>query len=68
MGKALLNSIDGANNIIHFAIYGVRNQPRILDVLIKAKKKGISVFGLVDKHIYNDYYYSDSNELIKSIE
>ena len=47
MGKALLNLIDGANNTIHFAIYGVRNQPRILDVLIRAKKRGVSVFGVV---------------------
>ena len=59
MGKALLNLIDGANNTIHFAIYGVRNQPRILDALIIANKRGVSVFGILHKDIYNDNYYSD---------
>ena len=67
MGKALLNLIDGANNTIHFAIYSVRNQPRILDALTRAKKRFTSVFREVYKDINFDYY-SDTNELIKSIE
>ena len=46
----------------------MRNQPRILDALIIANKRGVSGFGVVDKDIYNDNYYSDVNELIKSIE
>ena len=68
MGKSLLNLIDGANNTIHFAIYGMRNQPKILDALIRAKKRGVSILGVVDKDIYNNNYYSDTNELIKLID
>ena len=68
VGKSLLNLIDGANNTIHFAIYGMRNQPRILDALIRAKKRGVSILGIVDKDIYNNNYYSDTNELIKLID
>ena len=37
----------------------MRNQPRILDALIIANKRGVSGFGVVDKDIYNDNYYSD---------
>ena len=68
VGKSLLNLIDGANNTIHFAIYGMRNQPRILDALIRAKKRGVSILGVVDKDIYNNNYYSDTDELIKLID
>ena len=48
-GKSLVQLINKANQSIHFAIYGIRNQPEVLNALLRAKNRGVEVYGVVDK-------------------
>lgn len=63
ISKALLVEINKAKHSIDFAIYGLRNQTEILNALIKAKKRGVRIRGIVDKDTKNNNYYSSTNLL-----
>ena len=67
-GKVLINLINEATQTIHFAIYGMRSQPKILNALIRAKKRGINIYGIVDKDVFDNNYYSNTEELIDAIK
>lgn len=66
--RALLELIDGAERKIDFAVYGLRHQNAILDALVRAKKRGVALRGIVDKDDEDKTYYSDTDELIKRIQ
>ena len=67
-GKSLVQLINKANQSIHFAIYGIRNQPEVLNALLRAKNRGVEVYGVVDKDVSNSNYYSGTEELIEKLE
>lgn len=66
-GRSLVDLINGANHSIYFAIYGIRNQPEVLNALLQAKNRGLEVYGIVDKDLSNNNYYSGTEELIEKL-
>ena len=68
IGKALISCINKAKNTIDFAIYGLRNQPEVIDALMSAKSRGVIVRGVVDSDIYGKNYYTDTPDLINQIK
>jgi len=61
--RAILDNINKAQNSIDFALYGLDAQPDILKALIEAKKRGVTVRGVVDSKPDNSYVYKDTAEL-----
>ncbi|HWB77665.1 MAG TPA: phospholipase D-like domain-containing protein, partial [Nannocystaceae bacterium] len=55
---SLLTLIEGAQQSIDFAIYGMRNQTKILDALAAAKARGVKVRGIVDRDREGKNYYT----------
>lgn len=64
----LLEVINNANESIDFAIYGLRGQHEILNALINAQKRGVSIRGLVDKDLNGKSYYSDTYLIEKNLK
>jgi len=62
-GDELLKLIDGAKKEIHFAIYGIRGQDDIVQVLLVAQKRGVKIKGVVDSDSHGKNYYSDTHLL-----
>lgn len=60
--RSLVELLDGARKNIDFAIYGTRNQTEILNAIIRAKKRGVSVRGYVDKDKNNRNYYASTEK------
>ncbi len=67
-GKELIKLIDSAEDEISFAIYGLRGQNEILQALINAQERGVTIKGVVDSDSHNKNYYSDTNLLYKNFE
>jgi phosphatidylserine/phosphatidylglycerophosphate/cardiolipin synthase-like enzyme len=65
--KALLELIEGANESIDFAIYGMRNQTKIKAALVAAKARGVTVRGVVDRDLEGQNYYSSTEALVEAI-
>ncbi len=64
--KTLKQEIDNAQNSIDFAVYGINNQPQILNSLINAQKRGVKIRRVYD---YSDKkYYEDNDKLDKIIK
>lgn len=61
--KAALDLIDGAQESLDIAIYGLRNQTALFDAIKKAKERGVTVRLVVDKDIDNNNYYTSTPEL-----
>lgn len=59
IGQSLLDLIDSANSSIDFAIYGIRNQPEIIESLKRAQQRGVVVRGVLDADVHGDNYYMD---------
>ncbi len=64
---ALLELIEGAQESVDFAIYGMRNQTRIKDALVAAKARGVKVRGVVDRDLDGKNYYSSTEALVEAI-
>jgi phosphatidylserine/phosphatidylglycerophosphate/cardiolipin synthase-like enzyme len=64
---ALLELIEGAEESIDFAIYGMRDQPGILAALEAAKARGVRVRGIVDRDLEGKNYYSSTEDLVAAI-
>lgn len=62
-GEELIHLIDGAQKEIVFAIYGLREQSDILEALQRAKKRGVSVKGVVDSDSHGKNYYTHTDTL-----
>lgn len=67
MCGSLVELIDGARRSVDFAIYGARNQTEILNALVRAKKRGVSVRGYVDKDEDGRNYYASTEKWIREI-
>ncbi len=64
---ALKSEIDNSKNTIDFAIYGINNQPEIVNALINAKKRGVKMRWVYDFDKKNINYYPDTLKLAKLI-
>lgn len=62
-GKELLALIDDAKEEISFAIYGLREQDTVLEALLRAQKKGVSIKAVVDSDTHGNNYYTDTHKL-----
>ena len=56
----LLNLINNSKHTIDFAVYGLRGQNEVLNTLIAAKNRGVSIRGVIDKDVRGKTYYSDT--------
>ncbi len=65
--RPLLAAIEGAQQSIDFAIYGMRNQDAILEALIKAKRRGVRVRGVIDRDVDGGNRYSSTEKLIAAL-
>jgi hypothetical protein len=65
----LLAAIGSAETSIDFALYGMRDQPHILDALVAAEKRGVAVRGVVDTENADctAFGYSDTPGLIGAL-
>ena len=67
--QGLLQAIDAAETSIDFAIYGMRAQPAILNALMLAQGRGVTVRGVVDTEnsTGTSFGYPDTAALISSL-
>lgn len=63
--STLKEEINNAKETIDFAIYGINNQPEIINALIKAKNRGIKIRWVCDYNEKINNYYPDTLELQK---
>ncbi|MDD3236934.1 MAG: phospholipase D-like domain-containing protein [Candidatus Gastranaerophilales bacterium] len=63
--KALQKEINEAQRSIDFAVYGIQNEPQILNALIKAQKRGVNIRWVTDYTPNNDEYYKDNEKVMK---
>ena len=64
---SLLDLIENAQSSIDFAVYGLRGQPQILNALIEAETRGVSIRGIIDKTVDGKSYYTDTYLLEKEL-
>ncbi len=64
---ALKNEIDNTKNTLELAIYGIDNQPEILNAIINAQNRGVKVRAVFDYDKKNFNYYNDTEKLQKSV-
>ncbi|MBC8070493.1 MAG: hypothetical protein IAG13_19330, partial [Deltaproteobacteria bacterium] len=64
---SLVELIDGAQHSIDFAIYGMRNQSRVLAALVAAKQRGVKVRGVVDRDRAGKNYYTSTDRLVETL-
>lgn len=50
LAQAIIYNIDNAKNTIDFALYGIEEQDEILNALIRAKRRGVIIRGIVDSN------------------
>ena len=65
--QSLIAMLDGARQSIDFAIYGARNQNAVLDALLRAKARGVSVRGYVDRDPQGNNYYESTDNWVRRI-
>lgn len=61
--KAALRTIEGAEETLDIAVYGIRNQSKIMGAILAAHERGVRVRVVVDKDIDNTNYYTSTPEL-----
>jgi len=64
---SLLKLIDSAHESIDFAVYGTRMQSDILEALILARDRGVSIRGYMDRDTFNQNYYSSTDHWVDQI-
>lgn len=57
--KALLSEINNAKSSIDFAIYGIANQPKIINALAAAQKRGVKVRWVTDSDTKGSNIYPE---------
>ncbi|MBQ9245974.1 phosphatidylserine/phosphatidylglycerophosphate/cardiolipin synthase family protein [bacterium] len=65
--SALKQEINNANETIDFAIYGINNQPEIVNALINAQNRGVRLRWIYDINKSSQNYYEDNEKLAKMI-
>ena len=61
--KTLLNAINSAKTSIDFAIYGLGDEPKILNALKNASARGVKIRYVIDETAAHSNIYSKTNEL-----
>lgn len=61
--RSMVTMINGAQDTVDFALYGVRGQPAIVNALIDAQARGVTVRGVFDRTVDGRNYYTDSDLL-----
>lgn len=59
----LKSEINNAKSTIDFAVYGINNQPEIIQALENAKKRGVKIRWVCDFDKNNGNYYKDTDKL-----
>lgn len=62
--KSLLSNINSAKETIDFAVYGVYNEPQIVNALKKAKKRGVKVRWVYDLDGNGNSVYSHTKNTV----
>ncbi len=62
---SLKKEIDNAKTSIDFAIYGINNQPEIVNALVNAKNRGVKLRWIYDINKSSQNYYEDNEKLAK---
>ncbi len=65
--QALIAAIDNATTSIDFALYGLGGAEDVLDALVDAVGRGVTVRGVADTSATGYYSYSDTDLLISSL-
>ena len=65
--KVLLKNIKEAQDSIDFAIYGINEQDKILNALLKAQKRGVKIRWVTDLNEKNRNIYYDTYKLMHEI-
>ena len=65
--NALKYEIDNAKESIDFAIYGINNQPQIINALVNAKNRGVKIRWVCDFNEKHGNYYPDTLELQRKV-
>jgi hypothetical protein len=70
MCQELIGLIDAATTSIDFAIYGVRSQQHVIDALVAAQVRGVTVRGAVDGEDASctQFAYPDTDDLIAALD
>lgn len=68
IGSALIELIDSADHRIDFALFGFKDQPEVLDAIVRAMNRGVNIRGVVDKDIHNEDYYDDTEQLVRMVK
>ncbi len=66
--KTLLKEINSAKKSIDIAIYGIEDQPKLLNAIINAQNRGVKIRLVTDVDEKGTSYYKDNSELIKIIK
>ena len=64
---ALLQAIEGAQDTLDFAVYGMRNQTALFDALVAAKERGVKIRGVVDRDLDGTNIYSSTDALVEAL-
>lgn len=66
--ESLLHEIENAESSIDFAVYGMRNQDQILQALLGAQERGVTVRGIVDRDSDGVNYYSSTDNWVEQLK
>ena len=64
---SLVEILDDAKEQVDFAVYGTRMQTAILEAVLRAQDRGVTVRGYVDKDANNGNYYSSTDRWVREI-
>ena len=64
---ALLELIEGAQDTLDFAVYGMRNQTALFDALLAAKERGVKIRGVVDRDLDGSNIYAGTDALVDAL-
>ena len=66
--KTLLKEINSAKNSIDIAIYGIEDEPKLLEAIINAQNRGVKISLVTDVDEKGVSYYKDNLKLIHNIK
>ena len=64
----LVNLIENASKSVDFAVYGLRGQKDVLNALIAAQNRSVTIRGVIDKDVRGKTYYSDTYLLEENLD
>lgn len=65
--KILLQQINNTQKSIDFAIYGIAQQPQIINALLKAKNRGVKIRWVTDSDIKGENIYKEISSVQKQL-